>query len=151
MTIHQHDVVGKAGQRIDRFGAIRDGIRRIPESPQLEQRDLLIDDAVFGHEDPCASGWRNRDHRLTGQGNSRRAGACPCERAHEALADLRLLDGLGHARDDADLVDLMGGAEVAERRQHDQPHAGDGRIAPDRACQHEAIHSRHLAVENDQQ
>ena len=154
MAVHQDDVVGNSFQRFDGFHAVGDRVRRIAKLLQLTQPDLLVHDVVLGHQNAHVSGVESS--RATGRASRVQrvrvsGGGAGCLRHDrgQAIKKAGFFDGFDQIRVNASAAPGFRVEPKTQRRQHHQAGLLNERISANGLRQGQAVHLRHLQVQND--
>ena len=148
LDVHQHEVVRLALHRFDGLDAVRREVRPIAHLLQDAERELLVHDVVLGEQDAqrMARGHLGVDPRRgRGDGNRFRVGVVR-EQRDQRVVKMRLPDRLAQER----LEQAFLGADLAPAERAEQDKRQTRPLLADRAGERDAVHFRHVHVEDRQ-
>ncbi len=151
VAIHQNHVVKNALDRGERLATVADAIRLIAELLQRAGGDLLIHRIILRDQNPeMGLGLDPLADNPGLPALAERGAGLAGKQVGEAVVEITLFDGFDEAGLDAELAQFGRGHRLAQRTQQDQRGTAKRRLGADRPGRHQAVHLRHLHVEDDE-
>ena len=146
LDVHEDDVVRPPPKCLERLDAVHRDVGPVAQRPEHPECDLLVNRVVLDEQD-AQPGQPSRDRIRLGLACVSRASRLRADHGRDGLVQLGGLDRLReNGRELAACLAIV--CSPAERRQHHQRQRVRIAIATDLARQGEAVHLRHLHVED---
>ena len=148
LAVHEHRVVAGARHRLHRFAPVVGDVHSVAQLLEDPHRHLLVHLVVLGHEHAGGEGRAGLAQAVARDEGG--AGGSAHQDLGQAVVQVGLVHRLGEVAGDAGAGRLRAVALLAEGREQDELHRGQGRVGLDGAGEGETIHVRHLEVEHGQ-
>ena len=137
---------GIVRQRRHRLASVADHVHATAQLLEHASRYELIDGGVFGHQHQRRRSARPRPAHARSRASAL-ATAAVAARIPSTDASV-LSNWAGRAGFVSTAANRSAWAVFADRRQQHQRRAGDGRLGADGARQHQAVHARHVHIQD---
>ena len=147
LNVHEDDVVVTLGNGVDRFPSVPHDVHLVAALDEHGHGDLLVDGVVFRQQHAHrTTRFRNGMARDDLGRRLFRSG----EHGAQRFEEIRARDRFRQIPADAQLAAALAVAALARRCQHQQPGAGQRLVGANSCGELEAVHVRHLHIQNCQ-